>query len=199
MRVAQRKINHRGPQQGGKGVPLRGAAFKGKLGGLITHRVCGADDTTMARNDELNSSNKRRSSTNGGKCCRQGRVLNCIKRRCGVQEGHMELLIMLTRVFVHVIDNFNRGFAGTALDEPKLVWVKQGMLVKETVDKLRFSIDSCPKVSHVCCRFHLFDSSRAKLDKNENKQAYKGEGCQHQLAVRFRPASSSLVTPNLRA
>ena len=43
----------------------------------------------------------------------------------------MELLIMLTRVFIHVIDNFNRGFAGAALDEPKLVWVKQGMLVKE--------------------------------------------------------------------
>ena len=38
---------------------------------------------------------------------------------------------MFTRVFIHVVDHFNWGFAGAALDEPELVWVKQGMLVKE--------------------------------------------------------------------
>ena len=82
-------------------------------------------------NDEFDPSDERRSGTDGGKCRCQGRMLNCIKRRGSVQEGHMELLIMLTRVFIHIIGNFNRGFAGAALDESKLVWVKQGMLVKE--------------------------------------------------------------------
>jgi len=43
----------------------------------------------------------------------------------------MKFLIMLTCMFIYVIDNLNWGFAGTALDEPKLVWVKQGVLVKE--------------------------------------------------------------------
>ena len=43
----------------------------------------------------------------------------------------MELLIMFTCVFIHIIVNFNRGFAGAALDEPELVRMKQGMLVKE--------------------------------------------------------------------
>ena len=38
---------------------------------------------------------------------------------------------MLTRVFIHIIGDFNRGFAGAALDEPKLVRMKQGMFVKE--------------------------------------------------------------------
>ena len=38
---------------------------------------------------------------------------------------------MFTRVFVHVVDHFNRGFAGAALDESELVWVEQRIFMKE--------------------------------------------------------------------
>ena len=34
-------------------------------------------------------------------------------------------------MFVHVVDGISRGFAGTAIDEPELAWVEQGLLVEE--------------------------------------------------------------------
>ena len=43
----------------------------------------------------------------------------------------MQRFVVFTRVFIHVVDDLNRGFAGTAMDEPELMWVEQGLLVEE--------------------------------------------------------------------
>ena len=56
--VSECKVDHRCPQQGGEGVPLRGAAFQRKFRGRIPHGICRAYNSAVTGHHEFDPFNK---------------------------------------------------------------------------------------------------------------------------------------------